>query len=112
MADGDHSFLLGFVGYAEPAQAERASEYEDAVLALLTDHGARVAFRGRRVEGQDHVLPLEVHLLWFPGREAFDAYLADPRRVALLREYGEVFATKHAVELETTSLDPSGFFGR
>jgi uncharacterized protein (DUF1330 family) len=92
---------LAFLGHGDDAAASRAGRYEDAVLALLPDHGARVLYRGRRAAGQAEALPLEVHLLWFPDRAAFDAYLDDPRRAALLGEFGEVFAAKHVVELDT-----------
>ena len=101
--DPDQPFTLAFVGYAQPESAARAVAYEDAVLPLLADHGARVTYRGRRVEGEADALPLEVHLLWFPNRAAFDAYMADDRRAALLREFGDVFAVKHAVEMQTIS---------
>jgi uncharacterized protein (DUF1330 family) len=88
------------VGYADADQADRASAFEDEVLSLLADHGARVVHRGRRAAHEDPALPLEVHLLWFPHRAALDAYLADPRRQALLAEYGEVFTTKQAFEVD------------
>lgn len=91
---------LAFVGHTTPALADRAVAYEDAVLALLADHGARLVYRGRRKEGQDATLPFEVHLLWFPNRASFDAYLADDRRAELLRRFGEVFSSKQAVEME------------
>jgi uncharacterized protein (DUF1330 family) len=97
----DQPFTLAFVGYAEAEQAERASAYEDEVLALLADHGARVVYRGRRRGAPDGAVPLEVHLIWFPDRGALDGYMADERRQALLAEYGEVFTTKHAFEIET-----------
>jgi hypothetical protein len=103
--DPAQPFTLVFVGYAEPDSAERAVAYEDAVLPLLADHGARVAYRGRRVEGEDDALPLEVHLLCFPNRAAFDAYIADDRRAVLLREFGEVFTVKQVVEMHTISGD-------
>ena len=86
--------------------SSRASAYEDAVLALLPHHGARVLYRGRRAPDQDPSLPLEVHLLWFPSREALDQYLVDDRRLALLEEYGEVFTLKQAVELD--AITPAG----
>lgn len=97
---------LVFVGHAPSAQAGRAAEYEDAVLALLADHGARLAYRGRRRNDQDPTLPFEVHLLWFPDRAAFDAYLTDDRRVELLHRFGEVFTSKIVVEMDTISVDP------
>ena len=102
----DESFTLAFVGYADADRADRASAFEDEVLALLADHGARVVYRGRRAAHEDAALPLEVHLLWFPHRAALDAYLADPRRQSLLTEHGEVFTTKHAFEIDDLTAPP------
>lgn len=95
----DRPFTLAFVGYAGAETADQASAYEDEVLPLLEDHGARVLYRGRRADHEDDALPLEVHLLWFPHRAALDAYLADPRRQALLDRYGDPFTTKQTVEI-------------
>lgn len=89
---------LAFVGYAD--DPDRAHAYEDAVLPLLAGHGARVVYRGRRTSGQDPALPVEVHVLWFPGRDALDAFLADPRRAGLRAEHGEVFTRTEVVEVE------------
>ena len=100
MSAGDGPFTLAFVGWAAPDRADAASAYEDAVLPLLVDHGARVLYRGVRAAGQDPTLPVEVHLLWFPSRAAFDAYLADPRRGALLEEHGDAFTEKTVVVLD------------
>jgi uncharacterized protein (DUF1330 family) len=104
--DADGPITLVFLGHASVAQADRAAAYEDAVLALLAAHGARLVYRGRRRDDQDATLPFEVHLIWFPDRAAFDAYLADERRVDLLRRFGEVFTSKHVVEMETISAEP------
>jgi hypothetical protein len=101
--DRAQSFTIGFVGHTTAALAGRAAEYEDAVLPLLADHGARVVYRGRRAADQDEALPFEVHLLWFPGHDAYDAYLADPRRSELLARFGDVFTSKQAVELDEIS---------
>lgn len=98
MTDGP--FTIAFVGRAEPALLGAAAAFEDDVLALLPDHGARLVYRGRRSSGQDPSLPAEVHLIWFPSRAAFDAYLADGRRQALLARHGEVFTEKVVVELD------------
>jgi hypothetical protein len=99
----EQPFTLAFVGHTTAELAERAGAYEDAVLPLLTDHGARVVYRGRRTAGEDVALPFEVHVLWFPNRAAFDAYLADDRRTELLARFGEVFTQKQVVRLETIS---------
>jgi hypothetical protein len=107
-AAADEPFTLAFVGFATAEQAERASAFEDAVLPLLADHGARLLYRGRRTATGDAASdaasdagPLEVHLIWFPGRAALAGYMADERRQALLDEYGEVFTAKHAFEIDT-----------
>jgi len=100
-ADPGEPITLAFVGHTPPGLADRAAAYEDAVLPLLADHGARLLYRGRRKEGQDATLPFEVHVLWFPNRAAFDAYLVDDRRAELLRRLGEVFRSKQVVEMET-----------
>jgi hypothetical protein len=51
--------------------------YEDAVLPLLADHGG-VLQRRLRSEGGD----AEIHVIWFASQAHFDAYRADPRRLA------------------------------
>ncbi len=95
------SFTIGFVGRADPAHAEQASAYEDEVLQILDDHGAKLLYRGQGVEGgQDSVQPIEVQLIWFPNRAAYMAYIGDPRRIALLETYGDVFRDKLVLELE------------
>ena len=102
----DAPFTIAFVGTAEPGKADAARAYEDEVLALLPDHGARVIYRGHRTAGQDPTLPVEVHLLWFPSQEAFQAFLADVRRHAAFDRHGEVFTQKVVVELDEVSGDP------
>jgi uncharacterized protein (DUF1330 family) len=104
VAHADGTITLAFVGYARAALADRASAFEDEVLPLLGDHGARLLFRGRRLAEQDESLPLEVHLIVFPDRTSLQAYLADDRRQSLLAKYGEVFTRRCAVEVETIKL--------
>jgi uncharacterized protein (DUF1330 family) len=80
--------LLCVLLWARDGEEVTLVEYEDRVLALLPEHGARVQQRVRS-DGADGA-PLEVHLLEFPSEAALDAYMADERRVALsaLRERG------------------------
>lgn len=52
-------------------------QYEDAVLALLPAHGAVLELRERAPDGLG-----ETHLIRFPDQAAFDAFIADPRRLA------------------------------
>ena len=94
------SITIAFIGHADLALVDAAAAYEDAVLPLLADHGAELLYRGRRTSRQDPQLPAEVHLIRFPDRAAYDAFLADGRRRALLDEHGEVFTNKVVVELD------------
>lgn len=104
MSSRERPITLAFVGYAAAGTADRAAAYEDEVLRLLEDHGARLLYRGRRRRDQDDSLPLEVQLIWFPSRGKLDAFVADERRQRLLLEYGDVFTAKHSVELD--SIEP------
>lgn len=97
----ESAVTIAFIGHAPPERVEAASAFEDDVLPLLADHGAELLYRGRRADGQDPSLPAEVHLIRFPSRSAYDAYLVDDRRAALLRQHGEVFTSKRVVELDT-----------
>ncbi len=91
---------IALVGYAEEGRTAAASAYEDAVLPLLDDHGAELVFRGVRAGTEDPALPHEVHVIRFPSRASYDAYLGDERRARLLDEHGEVFTGKVVVELD------------
>jgi hypothetical protein len=60
--------------------------YESLVLPLLARYDGRLERRLRTADGQT-----EVHVLSFPSRDAFDAYMRDPdraRRVALKESSG------------------------
>ena len=82
------TLLLCVLLWARDGEEQTLVDYEDRVLALLPDHGARVKQRVRSDGGVG--APLEVHVLEFPSQAALDAYMADERRVALsaLRERG------------------------
>ncbi len=95
------AFTIGFVGRADPAHAAEASAYEDAVLPLLADHGAKLLYRGVGVDGPEAGQPIEMQLIWFPDRSSYMAYVSDERRVDLLARYGDVFTDKLLVELDT-----------
>jgi uncharacterized protein (DUF1330 family) len=75
------SLTLCCLLWAIPGRERALVEYEDRVLALLPDHGARLVSRVRSDGTEGH--PLEVQLFEFPDQESLDAYLADPRRTAL-----------------------------
>ena len=92
---------IAFIGHADVDGVAAASAFEDDVLPLLAEHGAALLFRGRRASGQDESLPAEVQLIRFPDRSAYDGFLGDERRAALLARHGEVFTSKVVVEVET-----------
>lgn len=58
--------------------------YEDQVLELMGDHGARVLQRART--GRANGSPLEIQLLEFPSQAALDRYMQDERRTTLAGE--------------------------
>ncbi|HEX7852961.1 MAG TPA: hypothetical protein VF503_04625 [Sphingobium sp.] len=60
------------------ADVEIFDAYEASVLALLTNHGARLEERVRAMSGAT-----ETHLLYFPDEHALDAFRNDPARAAL-----------------------------
>ena len=97
------SITFAFVGYAPPETAEQASAYEDEAISLFADHGGELLSRVRRRPDQDPSLPWEVHLFRFPSHEAVAAYMADPRRQALLERYGDVFSSKQTIEVDVLS---------
>jgi uncharacterized protein (DUF1330 family) len=99
----DEAVTIGFVGSAGPERADAAAAYEDAVLPLLADHGGELVFRGRRRADQDPALPLELQVIRFPNRAAYEGFLGDARRQVLLAAHGEVFDRTVVVELDSIS---------
>ncbi|WP_091036984.1 DUF1330 domain-containing protein [Glycomyces harbinensis] len=69
---------------ARPGAEQEMTAYEDKVLALVPEHGGEVVSRviGDGADGHPH----EVQVHRFPDQAAIDAYMADPRRLALAGE--------------------------
>jgi uncharacterized protein (DUF1330 family) len=78
--------------WAHPGAEQALGAYEDRVLALLPDHGARVLDRGS---------PTEVQLLEFPSSAAVDAYMQDPRRTALAADRDAAIARTESLPLSS-----------
>jgi uncharacterized protein (DUF1330 family) len=78
--------------WARPGQENALTSYEDQVLALLPDHGARVLDRGA---------PTEVQRLEFPSAAAIDAYMKDPRRTALAADRDAAIARTETYPLSS-----------
>ncbi|WP_395244104.1 hypothetical protein ACGGZK_18580 [Agromyces sp. MMS24-K17] len=77
-------FTLCCLLWAHPGLEDDLVAYEDAVLALMPPYGIEVLERVRSDAGPEH--PTEVQLYRVPNQAALDAYLADPRRLALTPE--------------------------
>ena len=84
--------------WAQPGAQAALAAYEDRVLRLIPDHGARVLQRARSsgADGQ----PAEIQLLEFPSAAALDAYRADPRRTALAADRDRAVARTEIIEVE------------
>lgn len=80
----DAPIELCFFLRALPGAEQAMTSYEDKVTALVPDHGGEMLSRviGDGADGNPH----EVHVYRFPGQAAIDAYMADPRRLALAEE--------------------------
>lgn len=76
---------------ARPGLEAAMTAYEDEVLALVPEHGGQLVSRavGDGADGNPH----EVHVYRFPGQDALDAYMADPRRLAKADERDRVIAS-------------------
>jgi uncharacterized protein (DUF1330 family) len=74
--------------WAIPGMEAALSAYEDKVLRLVTEHGGRVLQRGTILPGsqQDGEPPAEVQFLEMPSEASLDAYVNDPRRLAMAGE--------------------------
>jgi hypothetical protein len=68
--------------------------YESTVLALLPLHGARLEARVRTIDGAG-----ETHLLFFPDDESYEAYLANPVRLAARAQWEKSGATAVSQEV-------------
>lgn len=84
--------------WPHPGTADALIAYEDKVLPLVNDHGGKVLQRARS-HGDDG-RPLEMQLFEFPTTEAFDAYMADPRRTALASDRDHAIARTELINVQ------------
>lgn len=67
-----------------PGMETALTEYEDVVLALVSEHGGKIL---QRVRGDGrNGNPLEVQLYEWPSAAAREAYMSDPRRTAMAEQ--------------------------
>ncbi len=76
--------------WAREGETAGLTAYEDAVLEFLPHVGGEVVQRAVGTGADGH--PHEVQLLRFPHQAAIDAFVADPRRVALAAQRERVVA--------------------
>ncbi|MFB7250793.1 class I SAM-dependent methyltransferase [Microbacterium sp. NPDC056234] len=76
--------------WARPGLTSALNAYEDAVIGLLSDHGAKIVQRAFGAGSAEH--PHEVQLYSFPDQAALDGFLTDPRRLELADERDRVVA--------------------
>lgn len=76
---------------ALPGAEDAMTAYEDKVTALVPEHGGELLSRaiGDGADGNPH----EVHVYRFPNQAAIDAYMVDPRRLALAEERDRTVAS-------------------
>ncbi|MFC3494463.1 hypothetical protein [Glycomyces rhizosphaerae] len=76
---------------ALPGAEVAMAAYETKVTALVPEHGGELVSRaiGDGADGNPH----EVHVYRFPNQAAIDAYMADPRRLALAEERDRTVAS-------------------
>jgi hypothetical protein len=77
--------------------------YESLVLPLLSRHGGLLERRLRAADGLT-----EVHILSFPSRDAFDAYMRDPDRQRHLALKDESAASAELLEVTDVPSDENG----
>lgn len=77
---------------------EALCAYEDTVLGLMGDHGARVLQR-MRTDGANGA-PLEIQMLEFPSQGALDSYMQDERRTTLADERDAAIARTDVLPAE------------
>lgn len=70
--------------YAGATGPDGLRAFEGRTLPLLRSHGGRLLLAIAPEDAGDG--PDEIHVLEFPSRDAFDAYRADPRVLALADE--------------------------
>ena len=95
---GPERIRLCVLLWANPGADAALVDYEDRVLELMADHGARVLQRAR-TDGADGA-PLEIQILEYPSRAALDGYLADARRAALAGDREAAIARTEILPIE------------
>jgi uncharacterized protein (DUF1330 family) len=91
--------------WARPGREAALRAYEDKVLRLVGEHGGRVVERGTVLPGSQHdgEPPTEVQLLEMPSEASLDAYVNDPRRLAMAAERDAAIARTDVFRIQPVS---------
>jgi uncharacterized protein (DUF1330 family) len=85
--------------WARPRMEAALSAYEDKVLRLVAEHGGRVLERGT-------VLPGSQYGGEMPSEASLDAYMNDPRRLAMAGERDAAIARTDVFRIQPVSRQP------
>ena len=91
--------------WARPGMEAALRTYEDKVLRLVAEHGGRVRERGTVLPGSQHdgEPPTEVQFLEMPSQASLDAYVNDPRRLAMAAERDAAIARTELFRIQPVS---------
>jgi uncharacterized protein (DUF1330 family) len=91
--------------WARPGMEAALGAYEDKVLRLVAEHGGRVLQRGTVLPGSqcDDEPPTEVQFLEMPSAASLDAYVHDPRRLAMAAERDAAIARTDLFRIQPAS---------
>ena len=97
--------------WARPGMEAALSAYEDEVLCLVAEHGGRVLERGTVLPGSQHdgEPPAEVQFLEMPSEASLDAYVNDPRRLAMAAERDAAIARTDLFRIQPVSRPEPGY---
>lgn len=85
------------------ADIARFESYEKQVLPLLDKYGARLELCVRSTDGKT-----ETHLLYFPDTDQFNAFLVDPERAALHKQWQQSGASS-TVSSSISDVEPMNY---
>jgi uncharacterized protein (DUF1330 family) len=85
---------------AIPGREVLLAQYEDRVLGLLPDHGARIDTRVRALEGS----LTEIQILEFPSEQALVDFQNDRRRADLSAIRNAVIASTTVIRVEPAAI--------
>jgi hypothetical protein len=94
----DEGLLLVAIVQMAAEDTGAGQEYEDFVLARLTQHGGALERRTRTMDSGT-----EVHLIRFSSRAGYESFLADPDRVARREQLGNAAPTTKVLEVRDVS---------